>query len=98
MKPARLPAMMLLAAVGGCVPAVRGVAVRHDPLAQQMIALAAARIQRCYGTPRVPHAARQIGEVAKRAVLRCAPLRLPAELYEGGWEDLELVFTPGQMR
>ena len=42
--------------------------------------------------------ARQIGEVAKRAVLRCAPLRLPAELYDGGWEDLELVFTPGQMQ
>ncbi len=41
--------------------------------------------------------ARQIAEVGRRAVLRCAPLKLPAELYEGGWEDIELRFIPGQM-
>jgi outer membrane biosynthesis protein TonB len=41
--------------------------------------------------------ARQIGEAARRAVLRCSPLRLPAELYEGGWEDIEFVFNPRLM-
>jgi type IV secretory pathway VirB10-like protein len=41
--------------------------------------------------------ARQMGEAAKRAVLRCSPLRLPAELYEGGWEDIEFVFNPQMM-
>ncbi|TVV72307.1 hypothetical protein FOY91_14885 [Sphingomonas solaris] len=40
---------------------------------------------------------RQIDDVARRAVLRCAPLKLPAELYDGGWEDIELRFTPGTM-
>jgi len=42
--------------------------------------------------------ARQIEEVARRAVLRCAPVHLPAELYEGGWDDLNFRFTPGQMQ
>lgn len=41
--------------------------------------------------------ARQIGEAARRAVLRCSPLRLPADLYEGGWEDIEFVFNPRLM-
>jgi outer membrane biosynthesis protein TonB len=40
----------------------------------------------------------QIAEVARRAVLRCAPVKLPAELYEGGWDDLNFRFTPGQMQ
>ncbi len=60
MRPARLPAVMLLAVAGGCMPVVRGTVARHDPLAQQLIALAAARIQRCYSMPRLGHAARQI--------------------------------------
>ena len=42
--------------------------------------------------------AQQIREVARRAVLRCAPVHLPAELYEGGWDDLNFRFTPGQMQ
>ena len=42
--------------------------------------------------------AQQIAEVARRAVLRCAPVHLPAELYEGGWDDLNFRFTPGQMQ
>jgi len=42
--------------------------------------------------------AQQIEEVARRAVLRCAPVHLPAELYEGGWDDLNFRFTPGQMQ
>ena len=41
--------------------------------------------------------ARQIGEAARRAVLRCSPLRLPADLYKGGWEDIEFVFNPRLM-
>jgi len=42
--------------------------------------------------------AQQIADVARRAVLRCAPVHLPAELYEGGWDDLNFRFTPGQMQ
>jgi hypothetical protein len=41
--------------------------------------------------------ARQMAEVARRAVLRCTPVKLPAELYEGGWDDFELRFIPGQL-
>lgn len=40
----------------------------------------------------------QIAEVARRAVLRCSPLRLPAELYAGGWEDIQFTFRPAQMQ
>lgn len=41
--------------------------------------------------------AKQMADAARRAVLRCAPLKLPAELYEGGWEDIEFVFNPRAM-
>jgi len=40
--------------------------------------------------------ARAFAETAKRAVLRCAPLRLPAELYEQ-WKSFELNFDPSEM-
>ena len=40
----------------------------------------------------------QMVDVSRRAVLQCAPLKLPDELYEGGWEHLQLNFIPGQMR
>lgn len=40
---------------------------------------------------------RQMDEAARRAVLRCAPLKLPANLYEGGWDDIEFVFNPQAM-
>lgn len=40
---------------------------------------------------------KQMDDVARRAVLRCAPLRLPPDLYDGGWSDIELTFRPGQM-
>ncbi len=33
---------------------------------------------------------REIAQRAKRAVSLCAPIRLPAESYSGGWEDIEL--------
>lgn len=42
--------------------------------------------------------ARQMEEVSRRAVLRCAPLRLPSELYAGGWENFTMNFIPGQMQ
>lgn len=41
--------------------------------------------------------ARQMVEVSRRAVLRCAPLKLPAELYAGGWENITMGFIPGQL-
>jgi hypothetical protein len=41
---------------------------------------------------------RQMDDAAVRAVLRCSPLRLPPELYEGGWEDIEFGFYPQAMR
>jgi len=41
---------------------------------------------------------KQMAEMSRNAVLRCAPLKLPAELYEGGWENIEMGFIPGQMR
>jgi outer membrane biosynthesis protein TonB len=40
---------------------------------------------------------RQMNEAATRALQRCAPYKLPAELYEGGWDDLIFRFNPGQM-
>jgi hypothetical protein len=41
---------------------------------------------------------RQMDDAAIRAVLRCSPLKLPPELYEGGWEDIEFAFYPQSMR
>ncbi|TPG41183.1 hypothetical protein EAH79_08750 [Sphingomonas koreensis] len=39
--------------------------------------------------------ARQIGELSRRAVLRCSPLKgLPPALYTGGWDDFDMRFTP----
>jgi hypothetical protein len=38
--------------------------------------------------------AAKMGEAAIGAVVRCAPLRLPAELYHRGWDEIELTFTP----
>lgn len=39
-------------------------------------------------------AARQLAEAAARAVIQCAPLRLPAERYRDGWDSFELTFSP----
>jgi outer membrane biosynthesis protein TonB len=36
----------------------------------------------------------QMDEAAKRAVSRCAPLKLPAELYDSGWKDIIFRFNP----
>lgn len=48
-------------------------------------------------TPSNQPYARQMGEAAMRAIQRCAPLRLPPELYKGGWDDFVLRFDPRQM-
>jgi len=38
--------------------------------------------------------ANRMAEAATLAVLRCSPLHLPPELYQGGWDDIELTFSP----
>lgn len=40
---------------------------------------------------------RQMNEAATRALQRCAPYKLPADLYEGGWEDINFTFRPTQI-
>ncbi len=40
--------------------------------------------------------AKVFAESAKRAVIRCSPVKLPAELYEA-WRDIEFNFDPSQM-
>jgi hypothetical protein len=36
----------------------------------------------------------RMAEAASQAVIRCAPLHLPADLYAGGWDELDLTFSP----
>ena len=36
----------------------------------------------------------QMTRAAMAAVERCAPLRLPSELYKGGWDEFDLTFSP----
>jgi hypothetical protein len=36
----------------------------------------------------------QMAGAAIEAVTRCVPLRLPPELYKGGWDAFELTFSP----
>jgi hypothetical protein len=35
-----------------------------------------------------------MAEAASMAVIRCAPLHLPAELYRTGWGEMDLTFSP----
>jgi len=40
--------------------------------------------------------AETVGEMARSAVIQCAPYKLPAELYEGGWKDITINYRlPG---
>jgi outer membrane biosynthesis protein TonB len=41
--------------------------------------------------------AQQMAEAARRAVQRCAPLHLPADLYKGGWDHIQPTFTPASL-
>jgi hypothetical protein len=36
----------------------------------------------------------RMAEAASQAIMRCAPLKLPAELYAGGWDEMDLTFSP----
>ncbi len=36
----------------------------------------------------------KMAEAAGLAVIRCAPVRLPEDLYEAAWRELELTFSP----
>ena len=48
-----------------------------------------------YGvTPENEEFADRMAEAAIGAVMRCAPLRLPPDLYEAGWRDFYLIFSP----
>lgn len=39
----------------------------------------------------------QMAQAAIQSVVRCAPLILPPELYEFGWNEFDLTFSPGAM-
>ncbi|MDB5722796.1 MAG: hypothetical protein JWP15_3414 [Alphaproteobacteria bacterium] len=41
--------------------------------------------------------AARMAEAASQAVLRCAPLRLPPDLYTGGWDEIDLTFSPAML-
>jgi hypothetical protein len=41
--------------------------------------------------------ASRMAEAASLAVIRCAPLHLPPELYESGWDELDLTFSPRRL-
>ena len=45
-------------------------------------------------TPSARPWADAVAQAAIAAVLRCAPLRLPAEVHRGGWDDFDLTFSP----
>jgi hypothetical protein len=39
----------------------------------------------------------RMAEAASQAVLRCAPVKLPPELYAGGWDEMDLTFSPAML-
>ena len=41
--------------------------------------------------------ASRMAEAASLAVIRCVPVRLPAELYAGGWDEIDLTFSPAML-
>lgn len=41
--------------------------------------------------------AARMAEAAGQAVMRCAPLRLPPDLYTGGWDEIDLTFSPAML-
>ena len=122
----------LLAAIALAACATTPEPTGPDPRAlARAVSMAAAQVQRCYRTPRVPREGRQITivlrvrysadgmliglpeliaqrgatpanqpyatrmtEAATLAVIRCSPLSLPPELYQSGWDDFELTFSP----
>ncbi len=45
-------------------------------------------------TPENQTYAGKMAEAAGLAVMRCAPVKLPAELYSKGWNELDFTFSP----
>jgi hypothetical protein len=45
-------------------------------------------------TPANSAFAERMAQAAIVAVVRCAPFNLPADLYEQGWQEFELTFSP----
>ena len=48
-------------------------------------------------TPANASYAGKMAEAATAAVIRCAPVNLPTNLYEQVWKELELTFSPARM-
>ena len=125
-----LPALLL----AGCVSQearYRPPLPLSHPVMRAALESAASQVRRCYRTPRVSSAARQIvthvrvrvspdvtlgyiprvifqegvgpgnqayadrmAEAAVQSVMRCAPLRLPEDVYRGVSVEIELTFAP----
>jgi hypothetical protein len=47
-------------------------------------------------TPENRAYAARMAQAATAAVIGCAPVRLPAELYRGGWDEFDLLFRLGR--
>ena len=45
-------------------------------------------------TPETEAYAPTMAQAAIAAVMRCAPLRLPQEVYQGGWDEFDVTFSP----
>jgi hypothetical protein len=45
-------------------------------------------------TPASRPFAPRMAAAATMAIVRCAPIRLPPEAHAGGWEELEITFSP----
>jgi hypothetical protein len=59
----------------------------------QLAALPELVWQRSVTPAAAPYAPRML-EAASLAIIRCAPIRLPPEVYAGGWDELEFTFSP----
>lgn len=125
----RAAALILLPLTASC--ATGQMVARSDPRGPEWVQSVADHVKRCYRTPKIGRAARQIStrlrvryaadgtllglptivsqsgltdrtaplaphmaEAATMAIVRCGPISLPPEAYQGGWNDLELTFSP----
>jgi hypothetical protein len=41
--------------------------------------------------------AARMAEAASLAVIRCVPVKLPPDLYAGGWDEMDLTFSPAML-
>jgi hypothetical protein len=39
----------------------------------------------------------RMAEAASQAVMRCLPVKLPPDLYAGGWDEMDLTFSPAML-